>query len=502
MIVLRQGNIIQPTYDSTGNKITGLVNPDGTTTSFSGGTSKLRCVVTRTQIPNTVNATRFGFNFRTEIKATEDLSSIMAEFPNWYSPVNNSSNELTPGGAATLHAAIEFNGAIVGEFKFNGSTIGSAADGDNFVADTLNLSTIIPAGDSFFVRGQYINAAGTVYHTYSPGLNDGLELSATTSFTDKTLSGTIAYSSTGSYAPLVIAQNTARKAYISFGDSIAAGNGDIPNGNMAIGIFSNIANYGGYINASVGSNAVTNFNTPANSAKRRYLAKYADYILTNFGYNDIAGLGQNANNVITALNAFIALFPTTPVYVSTPTQATTSTDRWCSPTNQTLTAQGPALQGLRERMRRGASSFGLNGVYKVLDVASATDAKITAAGAATNESQLIAAGFRRSITDGAITSGASTLTSASAAFTSADNGCFVVIMGAGGSGAALLGVLNVTNGTTATITTPTADGTNLTASTTVSGATVYIDATVLTFDGLHLNPMGYNRVRSSGVVTP
>ena len=34
MIVLRQGNIIQPTYDSTGNKITGITNPDNSLSSL------------------------------------------------------------------------------------------------------------------------------------------------------------------------------------------------------------------------------------------------------------------------------------------------------------------------------------------------------------------------------------------------------------------------------------------------------------------------------------
>ena len=41
MIVLRQGNIIQPEYSADGNKITGITNPDGTVSNIEGTTNNI-----------------------------------------------------------------------------------------------------------------------------------------------------------------------------------------------------------------------------------------------------------------------------------------------------------------------------------------------------------------------------------------------------------------------------------------------------------------------------
>jgi hypothetical protein len=79
-----------------------------------------------------------------------------------------------------------------------------------------------------------------------------------------------------------------------------------------------------------------------------------------------------------------------------------------------------------------------------------------------------AEGTFRTVTDGAITSGSATLTSATAAFTSADVSKQVSISGAGPAGATLITtILTFVNATTVTVATA--------ASTTVSGATVTID---------------------------
>lgn len=101
-------------------------------------------------------------------------------------------------------------------------------------------------------------------------------------------------------------------------------------------------------------------------------------------------------------------------------------------------------------------------------------------------------GAGRTVTDAAMTSGSTTLTSASAAFTAADVGKSVRILGAGSAGGALAtNIASVTNATTAVL----GGG----AGTTASGATAYID--VLTTDGVHPSQGGHLRI-VAGLPTP
>lgn len=77
---------------------------------------------------------------------------------------------------------------------------------------------------------------------------------------------------------------------------------------------------------------------------------------------------------------------------------------------------------------------------------------------------------QRSVTNGAMTATSTTLTSATAAFTSADVNRYVRVMGANASGQVLVArIASVTNGTTVVLDTA--------AKTTVSGATVYVHDT-------------------------
>lgn len=79
----------------------------------------------------------------------------------------------------------------------------------------------------------------------------------------------------------------------------------------------------------------------------------------------------------------------------------------------------------------------------------------------------------RSVTDAAITSGAATLTSATAAFAAADVGSAITVAGAGAAGATLTTtILSVTNATTAVL--------SANAGTTVTGANSTIGFTTIT----------------------
>jgi hypothetical protein len=95
----------------------------------------------------------------------------------------------------------------------------------------------------------------------------------------------------------------------------------------------------------------------------------------------------------------------------------------------------------------------------------------------------------RTVADAAITSGAATLTSSTAAFTSADLGAGVLIAGAGAASADLLtNIIKVTSATSVVVATN--------ASTTVSGASLKVG--VPTTDGLH--PAGHMHQRSANAI--
>lgn len=83
----------------------------------------------------------------------------------------------------------------------------------------------------------------------------------------------------------------------------------------------------------------------------------------------------------------------------------------------------------------------------------------------------------RAVTDAAITSGAGTLTSSTAAFTTADVGRNVVVAGAGASGAPLTAMITARNSATSV-------ALDFNASTTVSGAALTIGDSY-TVDGTH-----------------
>jgi lysophospholipase L1-like esterase len=95
----------------------------------------------------------------------------------------------------------------------------------------------------------------------------------------------------------------------------------------------------------------------------------------------------------------------------------------------------------------------------------------------------------RTVTDAAMTTGTAVLTSASAGFTAADANRYVVVVGAGASGADLYARINAyTNPTTVALATN--------AGTTVSGATARIGY-ALTVDGTHPTPAGYGRMAAA-----
>jgi hypothetical protein len=139
-----------------------------------------------------------------------------------------------------------------------------------------------------------------------------------------------------------------------------------------------------------------------------------------------------------------------------------------------------AAVGTNPAVRIGTSGHPVTACFDVADVSEPTrDAGVWKAPANS-----------RTITDAAITSASNTLTSVTAAFTTADIGRAVWITGAGAAAAVLaVTIMKLNGGTSVTV--------NAAAGTTVSGGTATI-ADAYTMDGLH--PHTYGSVQAATVI--
>lgn len=225
--------------------------------------------------------------------------------------------------------------------------------------------------------------------------------------------------------------------------------------------------------------------------QRMPLAAGCTHAVEGYGRNDYAA-GQTAAQLqATRISIWTDLASRgIKVYAGTNPPKVTSTDAFVTTVNQTTFTTGvqeSARLTVNAWLRDGAPM--LNGAPAAtgsnapgtLRAGSAghplTDVWDVSAAIETSLNSGIWKGPTRSFTDGAMTSGTVTLTSATAAFTAADVGQSIYIAGAGAAGAALVTqIKTVANATTITV-----EGG--TASTTVSGATVYIG--VPTTDGVH-----------------
>jgi hypothetical protein len=129
-------------------------------------------------------------------------------------------------------------------------------------------------------------------------------------------------------------------------------------------------------------------------------------------------------------------------------------------------------------VRIGASGHPVIGYHELADAAETA-----------RNSGIWKTGAIRTVTDAAISNSSSTLTSATAAFTSADVGKAVAVSGAGAAGGIMNAtILGVTNGTTISLDTN--------ASATVSGAMAKIGG-IYVYDGTHPSTYGHVTLKSA-----
>jgi hypothetical protein len=450
------------------------------------------------------------------ITACTDLRLVFCNWLNTGTLTSPNYKDIDNTTAVVFTASIEDAAGNIYRCTVGGNpTITMGASGGWVQTDPVPLT--LNQGDIFYVR-TFMTAAQSWYPTglaQNSGNTTGSGGFVAT--TDLTGGGAVADSSFAYlFMPSIITGthlDGTKPVLGIIGNSISQGAGDGGFGQPTTGV--NITQPGlgsnGYlsracraagipvINAATSGDNLANFvQLPFSAPRRRFLSD-ATTIWGHDARNDISSstvLATHQANFITEW--FRHYRKGQRVLIATVTPRTTSTDLFLS--NQTASGNEAtrvawnawlrdgapmvnnvaAAVGTNPAVRIGTSGHPVTACFDVADVSEPTrDAGVWKAPANS-----------RTITDAAITSASNTLTSVTAAFTTADIGRAVWITGAGAAAAVLaVTIMKLNGGTSVTV--------NAAAGTTVSGGTATI-ADAYTMDGLH--PHTYGSVQAATVI--
>lgn len=410
----------------------------------------------------------------------------------------DSTAELDGENDISINSALEY-ASVAYQLSFRGGFPTMIKPGLNVLSDP-GLGVQFPAGAIVYTR-DYVSVVSGTYplgRTASGNASEGTNGNNGADTSQST--GSMSTGGVPLFGPLAIigipSSPDARAGFI-VGDSIPAGAGEV-NGGDADGNFGwaerALSDKMGWATCTR-SNYTFAYHAVSSRRSLAYGSAYATTSLCTLGINDVragvslAVLQANALSLWTKLASSGAA-----VIQSTLTPNTSSTDGWTTTAGQTvvdgsqntvrvnfnnwLRAGAPIVAGVAVAVgTSGALLAGQSGhpLYTYWDIA---DYFETSRDSGIYKVDPVA----RAVTDGAITTGTTTFTSATASFTSADVGTSIYIPGAGAAGAALVTqIRSLTNSTTVTLANA--------ASTTVSGAAVKMGG--ITADGLHPATKGH-----------
>jgi lysophospholipase L1-like esterase len=427
-------------------------------------------------------------------------NGLSVEFVHWQT------SDADASGTITFNASIKVASTIY-RLTFGGRTLATLDPSGRIVSDEMNLSVAV--GDDIAVRT--FLASGTAYSPRAvlpEGLRGGF-----TATTDLTPPGSAAIAAGSGYyfGPATVLGHpdpaaAASRSVLLAGDSISKAKGDGYLGDSLPQLIS--APYygmGGFVlRALVGKAGLVSIARNSDSAsslvsnaslRRMSMTNRTTSAIIAEGINDLVGGRTPAQLQGDVLN-LAKMFRRTghqKVYITTITPDTTSTDGWATTTNQTAFANNAnrvthnnwvragapidpstllaVTVGTGGALLAGSPGHPITGYFEVADtVESARDSgkwKIPV----------------RSVSTGSITSGAFTLNATGAAFTSADIGRAVTVMGAGSAGGILTSYIK-------TVASATQVGISDAAGTTVSGSAITLIG-LMNVDGLHPAPDGH-----------
>lgn len=306
----------------------------------------LRQVATRTYWNNCRNLTlgatvafRSTHRLRTGVSPTNPISVVYSNVSTLTgaSSPTGSGTESVPGNSLTYSLSIEYPiGTVIGSFTFGGSATGTLVQAVAARITTDPLGVTIPEGALFGISGTIVvgsqGAGGCPYvELPTSGATNTLRDVAAGDF--MTVNGTPqTYSMV---FPLAILANSAKPAVWLCGDSICQGVNGTTSSNGDTGILSgSIGPTTAYINAGVASDRLSYI--ASNNTNRVAAAKaYCTHVISELGIIDIS-LGNSYATITTNMATLISAFAPLPVYLTTYTPNTTSTDSWATIANQSL----------------------------------------------------------------------------------------------------------------------------------------------------------------------
>ena len=271
---------------------------------------------------------------------TATAHGLILGFPNFY----NNAGQETPGpNAITVSASVEIAFGVFVPVHFNGQASVTIQPGAMVYSDPVGVNLV--KGATFWTRTHVtVASAGMKFPValYSNLNGEGADYSATP--VDKTASGTVTSgTTTHMYEPGVIlgAPKVPGGAVIlGVGDSIMAGSGDSGAAGLDTGWFLRAINnaYPTHL-VAYASEAPLSWTSSSGiySARRKATVERvgATHIVCEHGINGVSATGWQAN--IDALWAQLAIYGL-PIYQTTLTPKTTSTDAWATAGNQAVSA--------------------------------------------------------------------------------------------------------------------------------------------------------------------
>lgn len=395
----------------------------------------------------------------------------------------------------TFSCAIEYPAGTLYPLTFGGNSNFTLEPNLSVTTDMLDID--IPVGAVAFIRCYVSVASAGMQWTCADVCTalDGMTIGSSQS--NQTLNASYSYTvqvGQNLFGPLAIIGrgNLKQSAVLITGDSIAQGEGDASMTDG--GFFVRALNDAGIPWSSVAFYGETagQWDTQISRLSRVAVARYTGNAVTDYGTNDF----NFGANLLTTQTRCVAMWQTlwsrgAKVWATTLLPKVTSSDRFTTSSGQTPvtgfatggirsqfnawlrggapinpTTFAPVAIGTAGALIAGTNPHPLKGYFEAADLVE------------TSRDSGLWITNGRNVTDGAIASGAlSTLTSATANFTSGDTGYTIAVAGAGVSGGVLTAVMTYVNPTTVTLSTP--------ATAAVSGATANIRAFYPTLDGIH-----------------
>lgn len=340
-------------------------------------------VASRCAVPSDKGASHNSAMARSRHMAMDNITSLQLVFTNWYVGSNAEPNR---GAAATYRAAVEYPAGTYTQVTFSGSAAGLVADGGTLVSDPVAVT--IPRGAVFFVRAHQYSTAGVLF-SGGAGANNNTGVVPTsgesfiygTDIADSTMGGSFNNQAAAvHFKPAAIIGRTTRPTVFLAGDS-RMNNGrtyDSVNDTYALTgeIDRSIGKMFATINAAQGGESLAG--AVNNYTKRLALSQYCSHVVCEYGINDFAA-SRTASQVLGSVVTFVGMFGGKPVYQSTISPYSTSTDAWATTANQTTHASNAERVSFNNSIRRGAA--GIAGCLEVADqVESARDSGIWKAG--------------------------------------------------------------------------------------------------------------------------